>query len=65
MVEVEFEGKIKNLKLNEPQLIIDLMTILKINTEAYVCILNGCVVTENEKVTETDKIKLVKVWSGG
>ena len=65
MVEVEFEGKIKNLKLNKSKLIVDLMVDLKISSEAYVCILNGKVVTESEKVIETDKIKFVRVWSGG
>ena len=65
MVEIEFEDKIKNLKLNKSKLIVDLMVDLKISPEAYVCILNGNVVTENEIVTEKDKIKFARVWSGG
>ena len=65
MVEVEFNGEFKILKLKESLLISDLMDTLKINSDAYVSILNGIVVTENEIVTEKDKIKFVKVWSGG
>ena len=65
VVEIEYDGRTKKLNLTEPKLIVDLMTVLEINPEAYISLLNGNVVTEDEIINEKDKVKFVRVWSGG
>jgi len=52
--QIEFSGKI-----------IDLLKKLKINAEETVIIKNNKLVTEFEKISDNDSLKLLSVVSGG
>ncbi len=45
--------------------VLELLTKLKINPTTIIITKNGELVTEEEKVTEKDEIKLLSVISGG
>ena len=63
-VTVELEGKEK--QINFPgNTIKELMDEMKLILDEYVPVLNGSVVTELEEISDGDKIKFVRVWSGG
>ncbi len=61
-VEVEWEGKTYKF---EPGKIIDILKKLGLSRAEVIPVLNGEVVTELDEAKEGDKLKLVRVWSGG
>lgn len=63
MVSVEIGGKVSDIDFRGK--LIDLMAELGVSPEEYVCLLNGEVVTEFEDASPGDRVKFVKVWSGG
>ena len=65
MFSVEIDGERKQIKLSSEKTLKDLMKTLGLSTEEYLCVLNGSVVIELETFNPDDKIKFVKVWSGG
>ncbi len=53
-INVKFEGKVK-----------DLMVKLKLNSENYLIVKGDEAITEEDKVKDSDEIKLLSVISGG
>ncbi|HDR53150.1 MAG TPA: hypothetical protein ENN60_00530 [archaeon] len=64
-LEVELEKKKQTVELKARGTIKDLMDHLNLILDEYVPILNGTVVTELENLKTGDKVKFVRVWSGG
>ena len=63
-IQVELEKKEQTVDL-QGDTIKALMDQLNLILDEYVPILNGSVVTELEKLSDGDKVKFVRVWSGG
>ena len=59
------EGKSVDVEAGGIRTILDVLAKLGISVEEYVALLNGEVVTEHESVSSGDKVKFVRVWSGG
>jgi len=53
-IKVDFEGKVK-----------DLLKKVKVNPAEVLVVINGELVTEEDKVKKNDKVKLLSVISGG
>ena len=64
-VEVKFGGKTENLDLPSGATVLDIYKKLNLSTEVYVAKIGNDIVIEQEKVSEADKVELIKVISGG
>jgi sulfur carrier protein ThiS len=65
IVTVQIGEKTKKIQAGISKTLEDLMNKLGISPEEYICVVNGGIVTEKEKFSQKDKIRFVKVWSGG
>ena len=64
-VEVKFGGKTENLDLPSSATVLDIYKKLNLSTEVYVAKIGNDIVIEQEKVSEADRVELIKVISGG
>jgi len=61
-VYIERTNEYKEVKASTVK---ELLKILKINPTTVIVVKNNALVTEDEKITSKDKIKLLSVISGG
>jgi sulfur carrier protein ThiS len=62
-MKVEWEGKI--IEFGKTMAVSRLLEELSLSKEAHLVVVNGALVTEDCKLGADDKIKLVRVISGG
>ena len=65
MVEIFIEKKETTKKIKFEGKAIDLLKKLKINHVTVVIVKNNTIITEQDKIKNTDKIQLLSVVSGG
>lgn len=64
-VVLEVQGKTRHLELEAPVTIEQALHKIGVRPSEFITVLNGEIVTELEPLKDGDKIKLLKVWSGG
>jgi thiamine biosynthesis protein ThiS len=64
-VNIISENKEKEINIKESSLVKDLLEELKINPVTVIVARNNEVISENEKLSKQDKIKILPVISGG
>ncbi len=62
-MEVNMDGKI--LKIDKKLRVIDLLNLLKLNREMYIITINGQIATHDEIIDINDKVRIIRVVSGG
>jgi len=62
-VVVEYEGKV--YVLDRSMRVKDLLAHLSLNREAVIVVVDGVLVTEDKTVREGEKVKIIRVVSGG
>ena len=64
-ITVEVQGKVHRVEIEPPATIEQVLRRIGIRPSEFITVLNGEIVTELELLKDRDKIKLLKVWSGG
>ncbi|HIJ98578.1 TPA: MoaD/ThiS family protein [archaeon] len=64
-IEVKFDGKTENLDLPSGATVLDVFKKLNLSTEVYLAKIGKDIVIEQEKISENDRVELIKVISGG
>ncbi len=62
-MQVEWDGKTH--EFDRPLLVSRLLENFSLSREAYLVIVNGTLVTEDHRLERDDRVKLVRVISGG
>ncbi len=64
-MEVEFQGKVKTIELSSKIKVKDLYKKLDINPEEYLILKDRKLITHDKYLDPDDKVRIVKVVSGG
>lgn len=64
-IKVEFNGKSYELKLKNNSSAEEILRKMKVNSETVLISKNKEIISEKEKLKNKDKIKILKIISGG
>ncbi|MBR9679888.1 MAG: MoaD/ThiS family protein, partial [Candidatus Altiarchaeota archaeon] len=62
---IEYKDKRHKLELAQGASIEQALRKIGYNPAEFITVLNNVIVTELEELSDGDKVKLLKVWSGG
>ncbi len=64
-MEIELQGKVRNIETNKKIRVKDLYKMLGLSPEEYLILKDKKLLTHDKYVSPEDKLKIVKVVSGG
>ena len=64
-VSIDRENKKMSLKLNKNSIVLDLLKVLNINPVTVIVSRNNELILEDEKLNNSDEIRILSVISGG
>ena len=62
-MKIEFDGKV--MEYDRPIVVYKLLEKLSLNRETYLVMVNDSLVTEDHRLSPEDRVKLIRIISGG